>query len=186
MRILFLGYGCERTRLVDFLEEAGHEIEHKEDPVTTLAGHDMAISFGYRHILTPPILATAKRPPINLHISYLPYNRGSHPLFWAVADGTPIGVTIHEIDEGIDTGPVCYQELVDLPLSMTFREGHASLLTAVENLFEENSQTLMAGVYPRLRQSEHGTSHKKRNIPPVSWSDPMEKWALSRVLLDDA
>jgi len=34
----------------------------------------------------------------------LPYNKGSHPNFWSFIENSPKGVSIHEIDEGIDTG----------------------------------------------------------------------------------
>ncbi len=47
---------------------------------------------------------------INLHISFLPWNRGAHPNFWSFYDDTPKGVTIHLIDEGIDTGAIIYQK----------------------------------------------------------------------------
>ena len=47
---------------------------------------------------------------INLHISYLPYNRGSYPNYWSFKENTPNGVSIHHIDDGIDTGPVLVQK----------------------------------------------------------------------------
>ena len=43
-----------------------------------------------------------KRPIVNLHISYLPFNRGSHPNYWSFVENTPKGVSIHEIDEQIE------------------------------------------------------------------------------------
>ena len=53
-------------------------------------------------------------PIVNLHISYLPWNRGAHPNFWSFFDATPTGVSIHLIDKGIDTGPIIVQKKVKL------------------------------------------------------------------------
>ena len=113
--ILFLGYGRERTKLIDVLEGHNCVVNHTEDPLgeEVVADHDLLISFGYRHILTRDFLAKCLRPVINLHISFLPFNRGAHPNFWAFYEGTQSGVSIHLIDEGIDTGPVLFQEKVE-------------------------------------------------------------------------
>ena len=64
---------------------------------------DVIISFGYRKIIKK-FLQSLKRPIINLHVSYFNFNRGSHPNFWSFIEGTPKGVSIHEINEIIDSG----------------------------------------------------------------------------------
>lgn len=75
--------------------------------------YDLGISFFYPHILKSEHWnALTRRAIINCHISYLPYNRGSYPAVWSIIDDTPAGVTIHVIDEGIDTGPIVARELV--------------------------------------------------------------------------
>ena len=43
---------------------------------------------------------------INLHLSYLPFNRGKNPNVWSIIESTPCGATIHKIDEKIDTGKI--------------------------------------------------------------------------------
>lgn len=49
---------------------------------------------------------------MNLHISYLPWNKGADPNFWSCIDGTPAGVTLHHIDAGVDTGDIIAQALM--------------------------------------------------------------------------
>ena len=46
---------------------------------------------------------------VNLHIAYLPYNRGADPNLWSVLEDTPAGVSIHYVDEGVDTGDIIAQ-----------------------------------------------------------------------------
>ena len=49
---------------------------------------------------------------INLHLSYLPYNRGKNPNVWSIVENTPAGVTLHEIDKGIDTGKIIFRKKI--------------------------------------------------------------------------
>ena len=41
-------------------------------------------------------------------MSFLPYNRGSHPNFWSFVENTPKGVSIHEVSNGIDDGDIIF------------------------------------------------------------------------------
>ena len=63
-------------------------------------------------ILTQNFLDNVTVPKINLHAGLSPYYRGTASNFWALHDGMPecMGMTIHHIDGGIDTGPVIHQD----------------------------------------------------------------------------
>ena len=113
---LFLGYGKKKTNLIDFLEKKGVCVKHVNRKLNNkdLKGIDLAISFGYKKILDKRILNKLKRPALNLHISYLPFNRGSHPNFWSFIENTPKGVSIHEIDNGLDTGKIVFRKKISL------------------------------------------------------------------------
>lgn len=175
MNVLFLGYGREKTRLIEEIESLGHRVTHTEAAVDNLSGFDVTVSFGYRHILTRQTLMTVTRPPINLHISYLPYNRGAHPLFWAAMEETPIGVTIHEIDEGIDTGPICFQKLVEIDQqSETFVSAYAIVKREIERLFLDNISALLDLPYTKTAQTSNGTFRRSSELPAsVSWDEVM-------------
>ena len=110
-KILFLGYDRNKTKIIDQLINANCEVHHSKGVIQKV-DYDLIISFGYCKIINRSILDRIKCPIINLHISYLPFNRGAHPNFWSFFDNTPSGVTIHLIDEGIDTGPIIYQKIV--------------------------------------------------------------------------
>ena len=66
--------------------------------------------FGY--ILRPNFLRLIPRGCVNVHPALLPYNRGAYPNVWSIVDGSPAGVTIHFVDEGIDTGDIIAQAQV--------------------------------------------------------------------------
>ncbi len=168
-RVLFLGYDETETGLPHVLAVSGCAVTHTADPLSNgddLGAFDLAVSFGYRHIIGGDTLAAAGCPFLNLHIGYLPYNRGAHPNFWAHADGTPSGVTIHLIDAGVDTGDILFQRYTNFaPDEDTFAKTHARLIADIEGLFEENLATILAGTATPRPQRGTGTSHKSSDLP---------------------
>ncbi len=76
---------------------------------------ELVVLAGYMHLLTRPFLARFPQRVVNVHPSLLPAFPGAHPIEDAVAAGVETtGVTVHLVDEGIDTGPVLRQEAVAL------------------------------------------------------------------------
>ena len=116
MNCLFLGYNSRETRLIKFLKKKNISVKNikKNLSLKEAKKADIIISFGYKKLLKTKVIKAARRPIINLHMSYLPYNRGAHPNYWSFIDNTPRGVTIHEIDTGIDTGNIIIQKKIKL------------------------------------------------------------------------
>jgi len=117
IKILVLGYSKKETSLIDFLKSKKKiNVTNYNKKVTKnfIEKFNLVICFGYKHIIDQSIIKTTKVPLINLHIGYLPYNRGSHPNFWSFVENTPSGVTIHLIDEGIDSGDIIIQKKFDI------------------------------------------------------------------------
>jgi methionyl-tRNA formyltransferase len=105
-------------------------------------------------------------PIFNLHISYLPYNRGAHPNFWSFYDNTPSGVTIHLIDEGIDTGPIIYQKYINFNIDeKTFILTYFRLIKEIEDLFISNTYKLISNEWIAKPQCGNGTHHFKKDLP---------------------
>lgn len=77
-----------------------------------LSSTQFIVSYNYSHIIKPAVLGLFPHQAVNLHISLLPWNRGSGPNVWSFLDNTPCGITIHEIDSGIDTGCILLQKQV--------------------------------------------------------------------------
>lgn len=165
-RVLFLGYTREQTSLVDELVNANCEVWHTQEKIESTAGFDFVISYGYRHILKKSIIESSRAPIINLHISYLPWNRGAHPNFWSFFDCTPSGVSIHLIDEGVDTGPILYQRYVNFEKDqVTFSQTYKRLVQEIESLFKENLHEIIAGAYKPMPQRRKGSHHKVADLP---------------------
>ena len=68
-----------------------------------------------------PILDIPRLGCLNVHPSLLPANRGPDPLFWTFHEGSrETGVTIHLMDEGLDTGPIVAQERLAVSDGITY------------------------------------------------------------------
>lgn len=63
------------------------------------------------YIFKLDILSRARRT-LNIHPAFLPYGRGRDPVVWAIRHEFPAGLTLHEITEGVDEGPILYREEV--------------------------------------------------------------------------
>ena len=104
-----------------------------------------------------------------MHTSYLPFNRGSHPNFWSFAENSPKGVTIHEIDEGIDTGPIIYQKKIFFNINKKnnddFFKTYKILLSEIQKLFFKNINQILNETYITKKQKKNGTFHYKSDLP---------------------
>lgn len=84
---------------------------------------DLIVVVAYGCILPPQLLHIARYGCINLHVSLLPKYRGSAPIQWAVLNGdTRTGVTIMQLDEGVDTGDILLTEPVEIDPNITSGE----------------------------------------------------------------
>jgi phosphoribosylglycinamide formyltransferase-1 len=76
-------------------------------------GVELVVLAGYMHLLTAPFLGRFPGRIVNVHPSLLPAFPGAHGIRDALAAGVETtGVTIHRVDEGLDTGAVIRQEEV--------------------------------------------------------------------------
>jgi phosphoribosylglycinamide formyltransferase 1 len=81
----------------------------------TLRGVDLVVLAGYMHLLTPAFLDRFPDRVLNVHPSLLPEFPGAHAIADALAaEVTTTGVTVHYVDEGLDSGAVIRQEPVPL------------------------------------------------------------------------
>jgi phosphoribosylglycinamide formyltransferase-1 len=82
-----------------------------------LAGHEveLVVLAGYMQLLSPAFLARFERRVINVHPALLPAFPGLRAIEQAVEHGVKVfGVTVHFVDEGVDTGPIIAQRAVEL------------------------------------------------------------------------
>lgn len=76
---------------------------------------DVALVMAYGRILPGDVLAAPRRGAMNLHASLLPKYRGAAPINWAIVHGErETGISLMQMDEGLDTGPVYSRHAIEL------------------------------------------------------------------------
>ena len=169
MKILFLGpLKKSQKKIIKFLRKSGEKVIQKSSKLNIndkyLKNSEFIISYGYQHIINNKILKKFKNNTINLHISYLPWNRGAFPNLWSFLENTPSGVTIHIMDKGIDTGPIIFQKKVFHNKEGTLSTTYKNLEKNIENLFFKNWIKIKKQKYKKIKQNlKDGTSHKKKD-----------------------
>jgi methionyl-tRNA formyltransferase len=165
-KVLILGYDSFESPLHSKLEELGYDVlSAKKTPSVKPNQVDLTISYGLKHLLAKDQIDSFR--PINLHISFLPFNRGYHPNFWSFMENSPSGVTIHRIDEGIDTGPVLAQRQVDIdPKMHTFASSYELLRVEIETLLLNKIEGLFDSEDSKeVPQLGKGSFHRKSDLP---------------------
>ena len=95
-----------------------------------LRGVDLVVLAGYMHLLTPVFLERFPERVVNVHPSLLPEFPGAHAIDDALAAGVETtGVTVHYVDDGLDTGDVIRQERI----AVEPRESLVERIHAVEH-----------------------------------------------------
>lgn len=118
----------------EVFELAAHESREARDRAMAAwlreRGVDLVVCAGYMHLLTAPFLDAFPQRIVNVHPSLLPQFPGAHAIDDALAAGVDTtGVTVHLVDEGLDSGPVLEQ----LPVDVEPRETLEQRIHAVEH-----------------------------------------------------
>jgi phosphoribosylglycinamide formyltransferase-1 len=105
---------------------------------------ELVVCAGYMHLLTTGFLR--RFPAINVHPSLLPAFPGTTPIEDALAAGVgETGVTVHFVDEGVDSGPVIFQEAVPIRPGDTPETLRERLHGVEHRLLPEAARLYLAG-----------------------------------------
>jgi phosphoribosylglycinamide formyltransferase-1 len=107
----------------------------------------LVVLAGYMQLLTPAFLARFPHAVVNVHPALLPSFPGLGAVEQALAHGVRVfGVTVHFVDEGVDTGPIILQRAVELPHARTAGEVLDRLHAIEHQLLPEAIRLIASGV----------------------------------------
>ena len=168
--------------------ENGIEVFLYDEAEQRLLAEDVVFDLGFLawwpKILKAPLLNKAQLGFINTHPSLLPYGRGKFPAFWAIYEGTPYGVSLHMVDEGIDTGDLIATKKIPYDLCDTGRTLYDKSLTAIVDLVKETYPIIGENVRElSVKQpAEVGSFHYARDIEPVTRIDVNKEYLASELI----
>lgn len=160
VNIAFFGKGSVADRCLRVLEAMPVNIS------SALLAHtaDLWVSVHWPFIFRHEQLATPKLGIVNVHNSYLPWNKGAHACTWAIVDRTPHGATMHWIDEGVDTGPILFQERVEIDPEDTAHSLYQKTADAEVRVFKTGMEMILSGYLRKIPQAAAGSIHRKRDF----------------------
>ena len=172
--------GVESSRIFE-----GHELRAQEilEAIKRLEP-DIGVSVLFDYIFREEFVRIFPKGIVNLHPSYLPYNRGQYPNVWSIVEGTPAGVTLHYIDDGVDTGDIIAREEVPVAWTDTGRSLYRKLENTAVELFKQQWPLIREGKESRASQSGlDGTFHRTRDVDDIDEID-LEKTYLAKDLIN--
>lgn len=122
---------------------------------------DIVLVVFWKYLLPKEFFEIPPKGCINFHLSFLPYNRGKNPNVWSIIDGTPSGISMHYIDDGIDSGPILAQRKVEVDVTDTAKSLYDKLLHEFVLLFKNTWSNVKDNtIHPKSQQQlEKGTFH---------------------------
>lgn len=135
---------------------------------------DVIIVVAYGKILPKDILASAKYGCINVHASLLPYYRGAAPIQWAVLNGDKeTGVSIMQMDEGLDTGDILLVEKTKIGENETSEELFDRLSVIGANALVKALKMLENGEIESVKQPSGDYQYASmidKSMCPIDWN----------------
>lgn len=149
---------------------------------------DVGVVVAYGHLLAPTLLAIPRHGMINVHPSLLPELRGAAPIEWAILNGLEkTGVTIMQMDAGMDSGPILHQIPHHLDPDVTGGElsEHLSELGA-QALVEALALLAQGELAARPQDATRASYAPKltRDTARLRWTDAAEQVARTIRALD--
>jgi methionyl-tRNA formyltransferase len=151
------------------------------EAVETLRGYeaDIFVVAAFGQILSEEILNMPKYGCVNIHASLLPKYRGAGPIQWAIINGEKkTGVTIMQMDKGLDTGDMLFTKEVDIDERETGDSLHDKLAKAGAELIVEALPRIEAGEFSPIKQNDKDSCYAKmlqKSMGKIDWTQDAHK-----------
>lgn len=137
---------------------------------------DLVAVVAFGQILRAPLLSVPRWGTVNIHASLLPRHRGPAPIQWAVLNDEPrTGLTLMCMDEGLDTGAVLFQEVVEIAPDETAGRLHDRLAGLSGDFLLRCLEALARSAGTRSPQDEDRATYAPKIDPAMSridWERP--------------
>jgi len=123
---------------------------------------DFIITVYWAYLLKPSVFKAVK-DTVNFHPAYLPINRGWYPHVHSIIDGSKLGVTLHRIDEGSDTGPIWAQKEIELLPLDTAKTIYERSQNEIIELFKKSWDKIKSDELRPIKQDHSKAIYHKKN-----------------------
>lgn len=159
----------------DYLNESVKifDLKDQKDIEFIKSNYDLVFSIHCKQIFPAGLVNHIKC--INIHPGFNPINRGWYPQVFSIINKTPIGATIHEIDEKLDHGFIIDRELVSKNNFDTSETLYNKIVLKELELLEKNIENIINNNYKVIEPEEEGNLHLKKDFNELLKLDLNEK-----------
>ena len=144
---------------------------------------DLIVVAAFGQILPQELLDIPRLGCINIHASLLPALRGAAPIQWAVINGDEqSGITLMQMDAGLDTGDILFQESVPIGPEETGESLYEKLAVLGGQMIVEHLSAIEAGDIHPVKQDNEKSSYApmlRKEMGEINWSGFAEQIARS-------
>lgn len=137
---------------------------------------DVIVVAAFGQILRPHVLYLPPAGSINVHASLLPRWRGASPIQHAILAGdTESGITLMQMDEGLDTGPIYISESIPIGPRETAESLHDRLAMMGADMLRRHLDDILAGAIAPTVQPETGSTYApmiRKEAGQIDWRQP--------------
>jgi methionyl-tRNA formyltransferase len=158
---------------IDVLQPLSLKNSEAREPLADLRP-DLLVTAAYGLLLPSAVLDLPTHGCWNLHASLLPRWRGASPINQAILAGDDqTGISLMQMDVGLDTGPVLMRRKTDIGAEETAGELHDRLAISAAELLIEALERMEAGNLP---EPEHQDERLVTHAPLINKSDARLDW----------
>lgn len=135
---------------------------------------DYIIGIHFPYIISEEVLNIPRIGFLNLHPSFLPYNKGWNTPSWAILDNKPYGATLHFMTKALDAGDIIHQKSIEIKPYETANTLYQRVLELEKTVFYEAFNQIISLKPTRKVQKETGTSYNKKDLKVLQQIDVNE------------
>lgn len=188
MDIVFLGMNEAGQEVLEWLKKDKTDVKVKKviknkEQIKQIEKiqPDLVVASGFKHIIPKKLINIPEKGIVNLHPSFLPYNRGAHPYIWPLINDTPAGVSIHFMTEDIDQGPIIARKKVDKQPTDNSKTLRERLMREQAELFKQSWEKILEGK-SESQDIEKGSVNRKKDLDDISNLDLGQKMSLREAI----
>lgn len=156
------------------------KITVKEADDSFIDRYDLFISLHSKQFF--PAKLIEKKRCINVHPGYNPYNRGWFPQVFSIINKKKVGVTIHEMDNELDHGPIIYQQEVEIKSYDTSFDVYNKIINLEIEMLNEHLEDIIEGKYNAIPMKEDGNINRKSDFDQLCCLDLNKKVTMGEAI----
>ena len=133
---------------------------------------ELMLVVSWRYLIPKNIFSIPKKATVVFHDSLLPRYRGFSPTVWAMINGeNKTGVTLFEIAEDVDSGPIIDQITITIGQNDSIYDVMQQVTNTYLELLERNYAGLLAGTCPKKEQNHKEATFTCKRLPEDNFID---------------